>query len=299
MSRAMLGNGIELAFEIHGDPKAPVVFPILGITDNITDWPPGLYEPLVEAGFCVVCHELRDSGLSTKIDDFGPADLAAAQASLKSGRLPDAPYTIHDVAGDALLLMDYLSIGQACVVGYSYGSAVAQSLALEAPSRVASLVCLQGTNYDPGLPPRQARVNEAMTNATRELDSLEAKINTIEALRIATNGSAFAMDKLEARQSAETSVNRMYYPLGTGRMVLSRLATPSFADKTSAIKCPALILHADEDPIFSIEHGEDMARRIENSELTVLHGAGHNHPASLQRIIVSKIIDFAKRALNC
>ena len=299
MNHAKLGNGIELAFEIHGDPASPVIFPILGITDNITDWPPGLYQPLVDAGFCVICHELRDSGLSTKIEHFGPADLPAAQASLGSGQLPDAPYTIHDVAKDALLLLDYLSVEQACVVGYSYGSAVAQSLALEAPSRVASLVCLQGTNYDPALPPRQARVNQAMINATREYDSLEAQINAIEALRIAANGSAFAMDKSEARRSAEVSVKRMYYPLGTGRMVLSRLATPPFADKTGAIKCPALILHADEDPIFSIEHGEDMARRLGNAELTVLPGAGHNHPASLQPIIAAALKDFAEHTLDC
>ena len=67
MNHAKLGNGIELAFEIHGDPASPVIFPVLGITDNITDWPPGLYQPLVDAGFCVICMNYANSGLSTKL----------------------------------------------------------------------------------------------------------------------------------------------------------------------------------------------------------------------------------------
>ena len=46
---------------------------------------------------------------------------------------------------------------------------------------------------------------------------------------------------------------------------------------------PALILHADEDPIFSLEHGVDMAERIPHATLTVLEGAGHNHRSLCNR----------------
>ena len=56
---------------------------------------------------------------------------------------------------------------------------------------------------------------------------------------------------------------------------------------------PALILHADEDPIFSLEHGVDMAERIPPAALTVLEGAGHNHPLSLRPIIAGRIVEFA------
>ena len=85
MTLARLSNGVSLAFEVHGDPANPVVFVILGITDNITDWPPGLYEPLVEAGYCVVRHELRDSGHSTRFEDAGTDHLRAFFASAAGG----------------------------------------------------------------------------------------------------------------------------------------------------------------------------------------------------------------------
>ena len=148
MTLARLPTGVSLACAVHGDPADPVVFVILGITDNITDWPPGLYEPLVEAGHCVVRYELRDSGHSTKFEDAGRPDLAAAQAMLAQGRLPRAAYTVHDQAEDARLLLAHLGIRRACVVGYSFGALVAQRLALQEPDTVAGLTVLKGAGHN-------------------------------------------------------------------------------------------------------------------------------------------------------
>jgi hypothetical protein len=92
--------GIDVEYEVHGGLADPVGFPILGITDNITDWPTGLYEPLLEQGFCVAQHEPQDSGYSSKSDDTGTPDLATAQAMLDNNVLPPADYTMHDVADD-------------------------------------------------------------------------------------------------------------------------------------------------------------------------------------------------------
>ena len=215
MTHARLSNGVSLACELHGDPADPVVFVILGITDNITDWPPGLWEPLVAAGHCVVRYELRDSGHSTKFEGAERADLAGAQAALARGDLPAAAYTVHDVAEDARLLLEHLGMGRACVVGYSYGALVAQLLTLKAPDWVAGLVCLQGSNYNPTLPPRSPGVERAMFEATLDYPTREERIRAIVNLRLATNGSRHALDPVEARRSAETSVARMYYPQGT------------------------------------------------------------------------------------
>ena len=196
------------------------------------------------------------------------------------------------MAEDAVLLMDHLKIGSAFILGYSYGAMVAQLLALQDPQKVLGLICLQGSNYNPALPARKKEVEQAMFNATLEYEAQEQKIAAIKALRMATNGSIHFMDEKEAEQSATTSVNRMYCPRGTARMVMSRLVTPPFFESTWEIKCPALILHGDEDPIFSLEHGEDMANRLSNSTLVVLKGVGHNHPSSIQPIIVEHLVKF-------
>ncbi len=299
MPVAKLANGIETYYEVHGEMLDPVVMPILGITDNITDWPEGLTQPLVESGLCVICHELRDSGLSSKIDSGNTISLPAALSALEGGFLPEAAYTMSDVANDVALLMDYfdddLGGRSVCVVGYSYGSAVAQILALGHPEKVRGLVCLQGSNYDPALPSRTRAIQKAMGAATEHYATRADKINAMMQLRLGANGSRHAMDVDEARQSATTSVDRMYYPQGTERMVLSRVLADPFFKQTENISCPTLILHGDEDPIFNIAHGEDMAARIPRAELRILAGAGHNHPLSLQPVITEHLIEFTKK----
>jgi pimeloyl-ACP methyl ester carboxylesterase len=298
MAQARLPNGVTLEYELHGDPSNPVIFVVLGITDNITDWPPGLYEPLVRAGYCVVRHELRDSGRSTKFESAGRPDLAKAKEALARGKLPEAPYTIHDVADDARLLLEHLGIRAACMVGYSFGSMVSQLLALKAPDVVVGLVCLQGSNYNPALPQRLPAVERAMFEATLDYPTEEERIRAIMNLRFATNGSQHALDAAEARQSAETSVARMYYPQGATRIILSRFATAPFFEEIGEIACPTLVLQADEDPIFNLAHGEDMTGRIPNAKLAVLRGAGHNHPLSLQPIIAEQLIKFTKNFVD-
>ena len=112
------------------------------------------------------------------------------------------------------------------------------------------------------------------------------------ALRMATSGTRHVMDRAQALESAKVSVARTYYPDGTRRLIWSRLATPAFHEKTSNILCPTMILHGDADPIFPLEHGQDMARRIPNSRLEILQGAGHNHPVSLVPEITDKLTGF-------
>ena len=298
MTQAKLANGISLEYEIHGDRSNPVIFPILGITDNITDWPAGLYEPLVDAGICVIRHELRDSGYSTKFEHAGYPDLAAAKKLAGEGILPTAEYTIHDVAEDAKLLMHHLEIKSACVVGYSFGSMVAQLLALKAPEKVAGLVCLQGSNYNPELPARTAHVEKAMLAACKQYPTKNQQIEAITGLRLATNGTVHTMGIDEAKQSAQTSVERMYYPQGTARLILSRFAIEPFYEKTADILCPTLVLQGDDDPIFNKTHGNDICKRITHAELVVLKGLGHNHPLSIQPLIAEHLIRFASTVFS-
>ena len=65
---ASLATGVDLAYDVIGTLSQPVMMPILGITDNMSDWPDRLSAPFVEAGYCVVRHESRDMGWSTQMD---------------------------------------------------------------------------------------------------------------------------------------------------------------------------------------------------------------------------------------
>jgi len=95
-----LGNGVDLAYDVLGTLSQPVVMPILGITDNLSDWPDRLCVPFVDAGYCVVRHECRDMGWSTQMDG--------------------AQYGMEHIVDDVIALMDHLEIGAANFIGYSF-----------------------------------------------------------------------------------------------------------------------------------------------------------------------------------
>jgi pimeloyl-ACP methyl ester carboxylesterase len=271
---ALLENGVALAYDVLGALSQPVVMPILGITDNVTDWPDRLCLPLVEAGFCVVRHESRDMGRSTQMEG--------------------AQYGMEHIVADTLALMDQLKIRAAHFIGYSFGGAIAQLLALTEPTRADALVLLQSTNYNPSLPARSSAVLAAMSNACIEYTTAAEAIAAIKAVRLACNGSVHAMSDTEAQSAAERSVARGYCPLGTARMVEARKRTTAFFERLPAIKSPTLVLQGSDDPIFPRGHGEDITRRIPGARLEYMQGAGHNHPDSLIPQMMASILGFLR-----
>jgi pimeloyl-ACP methyl ester carboxylesterase len=275
---ALLENGVSLAYEVIGSLSQPVVMPILGITDNMTDWPDGLCEPFVAAGYCVVRHESRDMGWSTQMDG--------------------AQYSMEDIVADTLALMDQLQINAAHFIGYSFGGAIAQLLALTAPARAHSLLLLQSTSYNPSLPARSAAVLAAMSGACNQYALAAEAVAAIKAVRLACNGSGYAMSDAEAQSSAERSVARGYCPLGTARMIEARKRTAPFFARLSTITCPTLVLQGSDDPIFPRGHGEDIARRIPGAKLEYLYGAGHNHPESLLARMTGSMLGFLVNELE-
>jgi pimeloyl-ACP methyl ester carboxylesterase len=269
---ASLATGVELAYDVIGTLSQPVVMPILGITDNMSDWPDRLCVPFVEAGYCVVRHESRDMGWSSQMDGV--------------------KYDMQQIVDDVIALMDQLGISTADFVGYSFGGAIAQMLALAAPNKARSLVILQSTNYNPSLPPRSAAVLESMNAACVQYPTVAEAVAAIKAVRLACNGSVHAMSDEEAQGAAERSVARAYRPLGTARMIEARKCTAPFYERSSAIACPTLVLQGSDDPIFPRGHGEDIVRRIPGARLEYLQGAGHNHPQSLIPQMLESILSF-------
>ena len=75
--------------------------------------------------------------------------MAIARALLR--RPVTAPYTLDDMAADALGLLDALGIARAHVVGVSMGGMIAQNVAALYPQRTMSLVSIMASTGNPSL----------------------------------------------------------------------------------------------------------------------------------------------------
>src|SRR5215207_6833313 len=105
-------NGIKIAYETFGDRADPPVLMVMGLGTQMIAWPDELCQTIADRGNYVIRFDNRDVGLSTHLDDLPVPRLG----DLLLGRAVP-PYTIDDMADDAVGLLDALGIDSAHVVG--------------------------------------------------------------------------------------------------------------------------------------------------------------------------------------
>lgn len=123
-------EGVTLAVEHFGDPAAPLVLLVGGVT--MLSWPDALCAALAGGGAHVVRYDLRDAGRSTVVDRERPA------------------YTLRDLAADAAALARGLDDRPAHLAGIGVGGMVAQVAALDNPAAFAALTLVGTRPVAPG-----------------------------------------------------------------------------------------------------------------------------------------------------
>lgn len=269
-------NHIEIEYDTFGDPSSSPILLIMGMGEQLISWDEEFCKDLAERGFHVIRFDNRDVGLSTKIDDAGVPEVMKVVNDLMSGKNIKAPYTLYDMAEDAIGLLDALNIDKAHVCGISMGSMIGQIMGAKHPSRVASLVLLTGSSGNPALPrpsPEATKVLFAPTPSEREAYVKAA----IERFRV-LSGSAFPFNEGVMGSLAACSYDRNFCPEGAVRQLVASLATGDRRSELTTITAPTAVIHGSEDPINALEAGEEMAQLIPGAELVVMDGMGHEMP---------------------
>jgi pimeloyl-ACP methyl ester carboxylesterase len=275
-------NGIEIEYEVWGQDKAQPLLLVGGLGVQLTRWPKTLCDALMAHNFKIIAYDNRDVGLSTKHDDWGPADTKAAFAQARAKEAVAAPYTLEDMAGDAAGLLDALGIETAHVIGSSNGGAIAQILAIDFPEKVATLTCIMATSGRRGLPRPEGEVAEWLTKPRNPSGTREGAMDeAVETSRI--NGSPqYPRPEADLRAEAAAQYDRCFYPDGNGRHLLASIASgDSRVERLSEITAPTLVIHGRDDPLIPLPGGEDIKNSIPDAELLVIDGMGHDFPDEL------------------
>src|SRR3954447_16418610 len=109
MAMTRVASGVELFYERFGDPDRPTVLLVCGLGSQCTNFDVELCELIVERGFGVVRFDNRDCGLSTHFDDVD-VDVLATLAAATSGEVVSGPYTLSDMAVDAIAVLDAVGV---------------------------------------------------------------------------------------------------------------------------------------------------------------------------------------------
>ena len=276
-------NGIELeiedsgaGFNAQGRPR-PAVLLIMGLGMQLIAWPPAMVQALVDAGYRVVRFDNRDAGLSQHFDALGKPKVLWAGIKYKLGWRIRPPYSVLDMALDALGVLDALNIDRAHVVGASMGGMIAQRLALLAPARVLSLASLMSSSGARGLPGPAPEVSRVLMSrpAAKGLDAaIDHSVRVFKTI----GSPGFPMSDAEWRDIVGAAASRSFYPLGILRQMVAVLADRTRADELAGIKAPTLVVHGRADPLVPFSCGEDTARRIPGARLAGIDGMGHDLP---------------------
>src|SRR5436309_5275528 len=128
-------NGdVELYYETFGQSTDPTLLLVNGLGSQCINFRAEWCEKFAAEGFFVIRFDNRDVGLSTKFENV-PVD--------------EVPYTLSDMAADAVAVLDALSVDRAHVMGVSMGGMIVQAMALEHPERLISLTSVMSHTGDP------------------------------------------------------------------------------------------------------------------------------------------------------
>ena len=288
-------NGIQIEYETLGDPADPALLLIMGLGAQLTLWPVELVEALVAKRFYVIRFDNRDIGLSTKFDSAGLPDMMAIGMAAMAGKPAPIPYTLTDMAADAVGLLDALGIAKAHVVGVSMGGMIAQLVAATWPGRVLSLTSIMSSTGNRALPPAQPNAIAVLNNRPLSAELPDALAYGVMAARtIGSPGYPASEERL--RERIERDYRRSFYPVGAMRQMAAIIADGDRRERLKAITAPTLVIHGEDDPLVPLEGGRDTAASIAGAELRTIPGMGHDLPLELVDEIADAIAGVAGKA---
>ena len=266
MTGTVKTNGVDTAYRFDGPEKGRVVLMSNSLMSNYTMW--DWTVPALADKYRVLRYDTRGHG--------------------KSGVTP-SPYTLAQLADDAVALLDALGIAKAHFVGLSMGGMIGQQLGARYGDRVHSLsLC----NTASEMPPRSlwedrlAMAREkgipGMADATIQrwftapfVQRAPKDIEKVRAMVLGTSLEGYTGCGSAIRDMAQTT------------MLLK-------------IKTPTLVLTGRQDPATTVEQATVIHRIVEGSKLVVIENAAHlsnvEQPEAFNRA-VRGFIDHVDKAL--
>jgi pimeloyl-ACP methyl ester carboxylesterase len=259
-------RGVDLCVETFGDRADPALLLIAGATSSMDQWDDELCRRLAAGGRFVVRYDQRDTGRSVSYPAGSPG------------------YTFDDLAADALGLLDVFGLARAHLVGISMGGAVAQTLALRHPDRVASLTLLSTSPVtrspgSPALPPSSPELQARFADPPPEPDWSDraAVIDYLVEGQRPFEARSRSFDEAAVRALAGRIVDRTTN-LAAAMTNHWLLGGEPVTGQLGDVRAPTLVLHGAEDPLFAVAHAEALTREIPGARLILLERTGHEFP---------------------
>lgn len=241
MAQAKLTH-TNLEYRVDGPKHAPVMLLSNSLASDLGMWEPQM-ATLLEAGYRVIRYDSRGHGASG---------------------VPDGPYTMDMLAGDALELLDRLEVERASVMGCSMGGMVAQMLAARHADRVERLVLTATACYMPQPSAWDERI------AAVRAGGMEAVADSTIDRWFTAPGKAAMPDQVAAVRAVVAGT-----PPEGFCACAAAIREMDQRESIKAISAPTLVIVGELDPGTPVSAAQAIHERIADSELVVIPQAAH------------------------
>jgi pimeloyl-ACP methyl ester carboxylesterase len=228
-------NGITIAYDTFGSPEQEPLVLIMGLSSQMILWEEDFCTRLAARVFFVIRFDNLDVGLSTRFSRAGLPHINA----LLSGKIRGAsavPYTIADMALDAVGLLDALGVKSAHVVGESMGGMIGQEMAIRYPERTRTLASIMSTTGNPLLPPPRQEALEILFRPV-PLDR-EGFVRYFREVWTILSGPRYSMDDERALHLGHETFSRGIEPAGSARQFAAIIASGSRKERPPGSRRP-------------------------------------------------------------
>lgn len=277
-------NGVDIAYRVYGSENNKPILLVQGLGGQLINWPEHLIDFLIENNFRPIVFDNRDTGLSSRFTDDrfteGNRSKTINSTYLKYYlRLPiNPPYTLDDMATDAIKILDKLNIDKAHLLGISMGGMIAQIIAANHSERINTFTLIASSISAPSPlngPTRDVR-RLLMKRSANPYSTNEERIERSKKIFKLIGLEGYDLDTEEFYNKSIESIERAG-PDDTGfsRQIMAILGSKNRIKKVKSIKAKTLIIHGKEDPLIKVKNAYKTNKYIKNSNLLILPKMRH------------------------
>jgi len=280
---AIAKNGpIELWYELNeasGHKKGTILM-ITGYGCTSIQWPSYFINPFLNAGYDVIRYDHRDVGFSSWIKDWDKS----------------RPYTLEDMADDAIAILDDAAVDKAHVIGISMGGMIAQHIAINHRARVHTMTNMSSTAFFD-----DSELQGIFPSTLRDIVRYSAKFSIDKSLTSQIKRSLTASNLFKGEYELDNvyTVHKVthefekrngFNPEAPVRHGAAIKASASRYNALAKLDIPNLVIHGKADPLVTFEHGVKLAEVIPNAHRLYIDELGHDIPSDYNCLMVDAIL---------
>lgn len=275
----------DVYFEQRGSRADPPVLLIHGVGCQLIHWPDSFLNGIVDSGLRVIYFDNRDCGLSF---DFGatPPTIEQLIAARENPTLLSPPYSLSDMAMDAVHLLNHVGQSGAHIVGVSMGGMIAQRLLADHSERVFSLTSIMSTTGNPDVGAPQPEAIAALASNFIEMER-EAAIENGRNVNNLLGGPHYKSTEVGMGRFVELAYDRALRPDALLRQFAAIVTDGDRRDVIRGSQTPVLAIHGTDDPLVANDGSVDLVETVDNGSLKLIDKMGHD----LSEPLLPEIVD--------